>query len=309
MLHIAQPALTHHLKRMEADFGQRLLVREPRGVTPTREGETLFRHAVAVLRHAANLHAAMRSDRREPSGAVAVGLARTLADWLALALYERVRREHPAVQLELQDGHSADLGRAIAEARLDLAMLMPPAPAHGSVDLPLMTEELVVAGPVRAPWWPQARTLSLQRMSTLPLLMSSRRDRLHALLAALTAEKKIGLDTRGHIDSPGALLDAVEAGHGAAVLPWCAVQDRVARRRLSTKRLAGSRLERQLLLCRPQSVPLSPAAAAVAHSLVALCRERVADRSWRGARWIDADRGRFFEDEREGSGRTAPSPL
>ena len=49
-LHVAQPALSHHVRQMEDDLGVELMVRGPRGVTPTQAGERLLHHARLIMR-------------------------------------------------------------------------------------------------------------------------------------------------------------------------------------------------------------------------------------------------------------------
>ncbi len=49
-LHVAQPALTYQIKRLETELGLQLFVRGPRGVTPTAEGEALLPLARSALR-------------------------------------------------------------------------------------------------------------------------------------------------------------------------------------------------------------------------------------------------------------------
>ena len=285
-LHVAQPALSHHLKNLEAVLGRRLLRREARGVQPTREGEVLFRHAVGVLRQVDGLRAALARGPAALAGTVAVGMPKTVARVLALPLFGAVRAEHPQVALEIVDGHSQELGRAVVEGRLDFALMMPPGPPQGSIDTPLIREDLVVVCPPRAPWLPTAPSVRPADLATLPLLVSNRRERLHALLATLTSESHIELDVRGHIDELGSLLGAVKAGYGATVLPWCAVGPEATRGEIAIRRISGQRLVRQLLLCRSQALPLTEAAAAACTLMVACCKRLIDDGQWRGARLL-----------------------
>lgn len=283
-LHVAQPALSHHLKNLESALGHRLLRREARGVHTTREGEVLFRHAVGLLRQADGLRAALDRGPAALSGAVSVGLPKTVARLLALPFFEAVRAHHPQITLEIVDGHSQDLGRAVVEGRMDFALIMPPGPLQGSIDLPLLHEELVVVMATRAPWRPVSRSLTPAQLAALPMLMSNRRERLHALLATMSSETRIALDVRGHIDELGSLLGAVKAAHGAAVLPWCAVGPDVARGELVALRIRGQRLARQLLLSRSQTLPLTVAAMAAGELLAVTCGRLIDEGLWRGAR-------------------------
>lgn len=289
ILHVAQPALSHHLKNMEAAFGRPLLRRMARGVQPTPEGEVLFRHAAGLLRQVDGLRSAVAGARGPLGGTVSIGLPKTVARLVSLPLFEHVRKRHAQLALEIVDGHSRDLGRALLEGRLDLAVMMPPGPLQGSVDLPFLAEELVVVCPARAPWTPRAESIGAETLSRIPMLLSNRRERLHALLATTTRASRVELDVRGHIDDLGSLLQAVWAGHGATLLPACAVGDPASARGLAVKRLRGRAFVRELLLCRASGAPLGEAVAAVAEAVLAVTKELVDRGRWPAARRLPVE--------------------
>lgn len=62
-LFIAQPALSHHVTRLEDEVGKPLLLRSSRGVTPTDHGAALYQHAKFVLRQ---LEDSVAVARQEP---------------------------------------------------------------------------------------------------------------------------------------------------------------------------------------------------------------------------------------------------
>ena len=49
-LHVAQPALSQQVSRLEQELGTRLLSRSVRGVTPTDAGQAVYQHARRILR-------------------------------------------------------------------------------------------------------------------------------------------------------------------------------------------------------------------------------------------------------------------
>lgn len=301
-MHIAQPALTHHLKRLEGELGRRLLVRGARGVLVTAEGERLFRHAVGVLRQMAALRRAVTGDASSPAGPVAVGLPPTVSGFLSLPLFESVVARHQAIRLEIVNGHSRDLGRSLMEGRIDLVLMMPPGPGQGSIGQAVLSEELVLVCPATADWLPATSEIDGAALARLPLLLSSRGERLHRALSRRLLDDHVELDIRGHLDDLHALLAAVSAGHGATVLPRCAATAALAGGRVVARRLQEPRLTRQLLLCRAQGAPSSEATAAVATILLALMDQMVATGRWEGASTLDTDASRFLWGTGEASG-------
>src|SRR6516225_1714016 len=73
-LHIAQPALSQQLNHLESELATRLLNRSALGVTATRSGELLYRHAKEILRQVDNTRAALRQESDRPSGRVSVAM-------------------------------------------------------------------------------------------------------------------------------------------------------------------------------------------------------------------------------------------
>src|SRR5919108_1985947 len=69
MLHLSQPAVSHHIRHLEQTLGARLLERVGRRAFPTAAGEVLLEHAGRAL---AELEAARQAIPR-PRGVVAGG--------------------------------------------------------------------------------------------------------------------------------------------------------------------------------------------------------------------------------------------
>lgn len=73
-LHIAQPALSRHVKDIEESLGVPLLVRDARGVKLTDEGERLLTHALDVLHRLESLPRLVGTRSPTISGRVSIGL-------------------------------------------------------------------------------------------------------------------------------------------------------------------------------------------------------------------------------------------
>ncbi len=140
VLHIAQPALSQQIATLEGEFGQKLLLRTQRGVTPTEAGRVLYRHAQLILKQFEQAKVDVRQSGRALSGQVSVGLALgTAASALVLPLLKTLRARHPAVVLHLNENPASTLCELVNSGRMDMALM----PGDGSVVPGLSFEALL----------------------------------------------------------------------------------------------------------------------------------------------------------------------
>lgn len=105
-LNVAQPALSIHLRNMEAELATPLLLRGRGGVVPTEAGQILLRAARRIVNEQVSAMDEIRSLGQEPSGEVRLGLPGTIADILAIPLIEAARRRYPRVRITLSEAMS-----------------------------------------------------------------------------------------------------------------------------------------------------------------------------------------------------------
>ncbi|MDP1535254.1 MAG: LysR family transcriptional regulator, partial [Rubrivivax sp.] len=78
-LHVAQPALSHHVAALEEELGARLFTRSNRGMAPTDAGRAFLEHARVVLADVERAASSVRLPGAEIRGDVVVGLPTTVA--------------------------------------------------------------------------------------------------------------------------------------------------------------------------------------------------------------------------------------
>src|SRR6266403_5567588 len=67
---IAQPALTRHIKQLEAELGTELLMRLPRGVRLTTSGRDFLDHARSIMLEVSRASKHVRGNAEAPQGKV-----------------------------------------------------------------------------------------------------------------------------------------------------------------------------------------------------------------------------------------------
>jgi LysR family transcriptional regulator, transcription activator of glutamate synthase operon len=147
--HIAQPALSQQIRRLEQEVGLALVERTTRRVTVTAAGQLLVARARRILSEVDAAHAEMQELTGVRSGHVMVGTMHTMGPVdvsLALAVFHQ---RHPGVELTVREQSSEELAEMLRDDVLDLAFLSVTErmESHGLGLHQLVSEELVVVLP------------------------------------------------------------------------------------------------------------------------------------------------------------------
>ncbi len=123
-LHIAQPALSQAIAKLEADLGVRLFERHPRGVTPTEAGAAFYERASRALSAVDEAQEAVEPWLRA-GPRVVIGFHEAAGD-LARALIRRFMLAHPEVEVETRHLQPADRLVELKRGRIDAEVIYPP---------------------------------------------------------------------------------------------------------------------------------------------------------------------------------------
>jgi DNA-binding transcriptional LysR family regulator len=126
-LNVAQSAVSLQIKQLEEAFGARLLNRRKRAaVSLTEAGRLFLTEAVAAVRQLERAEQVGRLAARGELGQIEVGYVTSAAmNRILPSLLRDYRRSHPAVQLRLTAMETPRQLDALAEGRLDAALIRP----------------------------------------------------------------------------------------------------------------------------------------------------------------------------------------
>ncbi len=146
-LGIPQPALSLHIRQLEAEVGVALFRRTKRRVELTAAGQVLLTEARQVL---AQLDWAVSAARRAEQGEVgrlALGFVGPAAYSVLPPILRAFHERFPDVELDVDELNTGRQVPALREGRLHLGLLRPPAPeeSDGLVIEPVLREAVVVA--------------------------------------------------------------------------------------------------------------------------------------------------------------------
>ena len=245
-LGVAQPALTRHVKQLEAELGTQLLMRLPRGVRLTTSGRDFLEHARRIILEVARAKEHVRGNAKIPRGRVVIGTSPTLAPLLLPGCIARARQQCPTVTLKVMEGFSPQLLDALLTGRLDLAIMTNPPRSPALVLTPLISEPLLVISPPSARG--TARPLSLAELARTPMVITvGLRNVIDEQLAAFGSALKV----EAEIDSIEAIRRILLAGGGSTLMPVSTFHAEIASGALTASPVADANLHRILVLARP----------------------------------------------------------
>jgi LysR family transcriptional regulator, nitrogen assimilation regulatory protein len=257
---IAQPALTRHIKQLEAELGTQLLTRLPRGVRLTTSGRDFLDHARAITLEVSRASAHVRAKTQAPCGKVVMGTSPTLAPLLLPGCVARARQQCPTVTLKVVEGFSPQLLDALLTGRLDLALMTNPPRTTALTLTPLCSEPLVVLSPPGARGTRHA--FSLAELCATPLIMTVG---IRTLVEQQLAGFGGGLSVEAVVDSVEAIRRLLISGVGMTIMPVSAFHDEIRTGKLVAYPIEEANLHRILILARPVAEGRSAAIDEIEH--------------------------------------------
>lgn len=266
---IAQPAISQQIHRLEAELGERLFLRDHRGVRLTPAGEALLPHARAALGAAAGGREAVAAHSGLLTGRLAVGLVHPLPDRRFPRLLGAFHHAHPGIELTLVEDQTDALLAALAVGQLHAALI-----GQGRYDRPppdlealLVAQEPVVVAVHPSHPLASRGSVPLAALREEPMVTLTRASKLRSILE--TACQAAGFVPRivAETSDLGVMVELAAERLGIAVLPASGL---AGTSELVQLRLTRPTLDRRILLVwQPATSP--PAARA----FLALAREHL----------------------------------
>ncbi|MEW6768399.1 MAG: LysR family transcriptional regulator [Pseudomonadota bacterium] len=280
-LQLAQPSLSQHVAKLEEELGVQLLLRTPRGVTLTESGQTLAHHAQKILDEIALAEQDVRHFSGQPQGMVSIGLPSSLSMILSVPLAETVRHDFPNVTLRLVEAMSGDIQSWVADNSIDLGFLYDVQQLRHFNARPLFEEQLFL---VSAPdnWAePIDKSISLQSVGSLPLVLPSRKHGLREMIERFARAKNISLNVVLEIDALSQIKALVARASAYTILAHAAVLDEVERGDLIIVPIRDPMMTRVVSLVRNPKHIVTRASLEVEKLCASLIRELLQRRKWR----------------------------
>src|SRR5919199_3518003 len=120
-LALSQPSVSNQVAALEREVGVRLLDREPGGLRLTAEGAILLEHADAIAERLALADTQLAAAAAGYRARLRVGAFPTALASMIPAAIDRVRVDHPEIEVAVEEG-GADLAARVRSGELHLAV-------------------------------------------------------------------------------------------------------------------------------------------------------------------------------------------
>jgi DNA-binding transcriptional LysR family regulator len=258
-VHVAQPAVSAQIARLERELGQTLLDRSRRAVRLTAAGEAVLPHARAALTAVQNMHVVVDDLSQLVRGTVTIGtvtshnvdIPRVLAEFHA---------DHPNVEITLGTDSSDRLIEDVRSGKLDVAIAsVGPDEVPEGLDVEVAADEAIGAAVCRTDplaGRKRVRLADLQDRTLVALPVGAGiRHQFDRACAKARVTPRIGFEA----STPLALADLAERGLGVAILPASVPHGRDGLHALAIV----PEIRGRLVLAWRSDGPISPAARAL----------------------------------------------
>ena len=155
-LRYAQPSVSHHLARLEAETGSQLVQRVGRGIRLTEAGRMLAERAEEILGRLDAAEAELAAHTGLRAGRVRLAAFPSALGTFVPRAAAAFTAAHPHVELRFTEAEPPEAVRLLRAGRVDVALLFayrdtPPAEDDGLRRVPLLTEPSYLVAPADLP--------------------------------------------------------------------------------------------------------------------------------------------------------------
>jgi len=151
-LHVAQPAVSISIRKLEEELDFTLLNRQEKRVTLTAEGERLLDHAGRILEDCSAAAAEMAELRGLGKGEVRIGITPMMSSYYFPGIIREFRKRYPNLTLTVNGEGAASIQRLIARGEIDMGVIAGHKVPEGLECQRFLREEIVACVPADHPF-------------------------------------------------------------------------------------------------------------------------------------------------------------
>jgi DNA-binding transcriptional LysR family regulator len=217
-LHMAQPAVSIAIRKLEEELEVRLLDRSGRQVRLTAEGENLLQRAEAILQQVAELKDSNSAMRGLLQGELSIACPSMLATYFLPDMLSGFLKEHAGLQASVTQAGTARVEEMLLADEIEVGVTTSDDPDSDSrLELvPLVNEQMVLCMAEGHPWSGR-RYIRIQELHQTPMVVYESGYFIRSMLDQLCEEQGIAPVYRMQTNFLPLLLSLVKQGLGTTV--------------------------------------------------------------------------------------------
>ncbi len=189
-LHIAQPAVSMTIRKLEEELDLVLLNRQEKQVTLTAEGETLLKHALRILDNVAVATTEMAELKELVRGEVRIGIPPMMSAYYFPRIIGVFRTRYPELRLSVNGEGAGRIQSMITRGELDMGVVANPDKVEGIAYQHFLREEIVACVPTGHPF-AGLDSINMKDFLQQPLILFKEGYHMRELIDELLAREQL----------------------------------------------------------------------------------------------------------------------
>jgi DNA-binding transcriptional LysR family regulator len=224
LLFMTQPGVSSHVAQLEAQTGNRLIVRNRGTCKLTKEGKVVFKYAEKIEAMARGLETAIKSMNQDTTPLLRIATTPVYSKVMLPYILGTFQKDNPDIMIAFDVGSSDDIVDTLLVMKNDVVIAANQKTSKSLAIFPLLREELVAIVPHDHPLSPRA-SISFQDIEGYPLIIrekgSATRNVVSAILESMNVRPSHLIDMK----STEFIKEWVSLGKGISILIRRAVID------------------------------------------------------------------------------------
>ena len=261
-VHLSQPSISVRIHKLEKELGVKLFEQTGKRVRLAEAGRVLMPYAhrvILALDDARNAIAELQGVER---GTLRIGASTTPGMYLVPQILAEFKRLHPRVEIQLRIGDTREIEQGVIRNEYDFGFVGGHLIGAEIEVLPWRRDEIVlIASPANK--LSSRRHVSLTDLSKELFIFRESGSATRAAVQQKLTAADIQLQTVMEMDNPEAVKNAVQNGVGIAFVSRFAVEKELKAKTLSTVKVSGLSIKRDLKVVYRKDKHLSRSAQAL----------------------------------------------
>ena len=213
-----QPVISRQIAKLEQELGMQLLERNGRGVTVTRGGAILLRHAETILEGMKQAGEELEQARRVPTGQVRIAAPATFMTLYMPEVLQRFMAEFPHVELVAVQALTGEIYDKLLEDKVDIGIVLT-VPNKSKYEVHELLVESMVCIIARSHPLAQSKLVTRAVLAQQKLVVPSSSQGLRDLINTYMGGCSPHFTPHLQIDSIPLIRELVAPGNFATILP------------------------------------------------------------------------------------------